>query len=99
MLSHINQFTNEQLMEWALSGLQLEICIVIKQTLSQLTLYTELVAIIHQIEQFQREVQHESALQAGLPQNPGEICPVVATATEVAVSTVTTRANSSGSAL
>ncbi|KAI9748580.1 MAG: hypothetical protein M1815_003131 [Lichina confinis] len=26
MLSHVDQFTNEQLMEWALSGLWLEIC-------------------------------------------------------------------------
>ena len=56
MLSHVNQFTDEQLMEWALSGLWLEICMVIEQIPSQLTLYTELVAITHQIEQSQREV-------------------------------------------
>ena len=56
MLSHVNQFTNKQLMEWALSELWLEICMVIEQTPSQLTSYTELAAITHQIEQSQREV-------------------------------------------
>ena len=71
---------------------------VIEQTPSQPTSYTEFAAITHQIEQSQREVQHESALQAGLPQNPSETCPVVATAVGVAVSTVTTRADSSGPA-
>ena len=96
MLLHVDQFTNEQLMEWALSGLRLEICIVIKQTPSQLTLYTELAAITHQIEQSQREVQRESTLQAGLPQNPSETCLVVATAAGAAVLTVTTRVDSSG---
>ena len=95
MLSHIDQFTDEQLMEWALSGLWLEICIVIEQTPSQPTLYTKLTAITHQIEQSQREVQHESALQAGLPRNPSGTCPVVAMAAGVAVSTVATRADSS----
>ena len=98
MLSHVNQFTDKQLMEWALSGLRLEICMVIEQTPSQLTSYTKLAAITHQIEQSQREVQRESTLQAGLPWNPGETCPIVATAAEVAVSTVTTRADSSGPA-
>ena len=51
MLSYVDQFTNKQLMEWALSGLQPEICMVIEQTPSQLTLYTKLAAITHQIEQ------------------------------------------------
>ena len=96
MLSHINQFTDKQLMEWALSGLWPEICMVIKQTPSQPILYTKLAAITHQIEQSQREVQRESTLQVGLPWNPSETCPVVATAAGVAVSTVTTRADSSG---
>ena len=96
MLSHVDQFTNEQLMEWALSGLQLEICIVIEQTPSQPTSYTKLMAIIHQIEQSQREVQRESALQVGLLQNPSGICLVMATAVGVAVPTVTTRADFSG---
>ena len=96
MLSHVNQFTNEQLMEWALSGLQPEICMVIEQMPLQPTSYTELTAVTHQIEQSQREVQHEPALQAGLPWNPSETCPVVATAAGAAVSTVTTRADSSG---
>ena len=91
MLSYINQFTDKQLMEWALSELQLEICMVIKQMLSQLTLYTELVAITYQIEQSQMEVQHKSTLQAGMLQNSGRICPVVATAVGVAVLTITTR--------
>ena len=67
MLSYVNQFTNEQLMEWALSGLWPEICMVIEQMPSQLTSYTELTAITHRIEQSQREVQRESALQVGLP--------------------------------
>ena len=98
MLSHINQFTDEQLMEQALSGLWPEICMVIEQTPSQPTSYTELTAITHQIEQSQREVQRESTLQAGLPQNLGGIRPVVAMAAGVAVSTVATRANSSGPA-
>ena len=98
MLSHINQFTNEQLMEQALSRLRLEICMVIEQTPSQLMLYTELAAITHQIEQSQREVQRESTLQVGLPWNPSGICPVVATAVGVAVSTVATRVDSSGPA-
>ncbi|KAI9751703.1 MAG: hypothetical protein M1815_000956 [Lichina confinis] len=98
MLSHVNQFTDEQLMEWALSGLWLEICMVIEQMLSQPMSYTELVAITHQIEQSQREVQRKSTLQAGLPQNPSGTCPVVATAVGAAVSTVTTRADSSGPA-
>ena len=44
-------FTDKLLMEWALSELWLEICMVIEQTPSQLTLYTKLIAIIHQIEQ------------------------------------------------
>ena len=96
MLSHVDQFTDEQLMEWALSGLWLEICMVIKQMPSQLTSYTELVALTHQIEQSQREVQRESTLQASLPQNPSGTCPVVAMAAGVAVSTVATRADSSG---
>ena len=69
---------------------------VIEQTPSQLTLYTELMAITHRIEQSQREVQHESALQVGLPWNPSGTRPVVATAAGVAVSTVATRADSSG---
>ena len=56
MLSHVDQFTDEQLMEWALSELQPEICMVIEQMPSQLTSYTELTAITHQIEQSQREV-------------------------------------------
>ena len=56
MLLHVNQFTDEQLMEWALSGLQLEICMIIKQMPSQPTSYTELVAITHWIEQSQKEV-------------------------------------------
>ena len=98
MLSHVNQFTDKQLMEWALSELQLEICMVIEQMLSQPTSYTNLAAITHQIEQSQREVQHESALQVGLPWNRSGTCPVVATAVGVAVSTVTTRADSSGPA-
>ena len=98
MLSHVDQFTDEQLMERALSGLRLEICMVIEQTPSQPTSYTELAAVTHQIEQSQREVQRESALQAGLPQNPGGTCPVVAMAAGVAVSTVATRADSSGPA-
>ena len=98
MLSHVNQFTDEQLMEQALSRLRPEICMVIEQMPSQLTLYTKLVAITHRIEQCQREVQHESALQAGLPQNPGETCPVVATAAGAAVSTVATRADCSSPA-
>ena len=51
MLSHINQFTNEQLMEWALSELWPEICMVIEQTPSQPTSYTKLTAITHWIEQ------------------------------------------------
>ena len=51
MLSHVDQFTDKQLMEWALSGLQLEICMVIKQTPSQPMSYTELTAITHRIEQ------------------------------------------------
>ena len=96
MLSYVDQFTDEQLMEWALSKLQLEICMVIEQTPSQPTSYTKLAAITHQIEQSQREVQRESALQVGLPQNPGGTCPVVATAAGAAVSTVATRADSSG---
>ena len=95
MLSHVDQFTDEQLMEWALSGLRPEICMVIEQTPSQLTLYTELAAITHQIEQSQREVQRESTLQVGLPRNPGGTCPVVAMAAGAAVSTVATRADSS----
>ena len=98
MLLHIDQFTDEQLMEWALSGLWLEICMVIKQTPSQLMSYTELAAITHQIEQSQREVQRESALQAGLPWNLSGTRPVVATAAGVAVSTVATRVNSSSPA-
>ena len=85
-------------MEQALSGLQLKICMVIEQMPSQPTSYTELTAITHQIEQSQREVQRESTLQAGLPQNPSETRPVVATAVGAAVSTVTTRADSSGPA-
>ena len=56
MLSHVDQFTNKQLMEWALSGLQLEVCMVIEQTPSQLMLYTKLTAITYQIEQSQRKV-------------------------------------------
>ena len=56
MLSHINQFTDEQLMEQALSGLRPEICMVIEQTPLQLTSYTELAAVAHRIEQSQREV-------------------------------------------
>ena len=56
MLSHIDQFTNKQLMEWALSGLWLEICMVIEQMPSQLTSYTKLAAITHQIEQSQKKV-------------------------------------------
>ena len=96
MLSHVNQFTDEQLMEWALSGLRLEICMVIEEMPSQPTSYTELTAITHQIEQSQREVQRESTLQVGLLWNPSETHPVVATAAGVAVSTVTTRVNSSG---
>ena len=91
MLSHIDQFTDEQLMEQALSKLRLEICMVIEQMPSQPTSYTKLAAVTYQIEQSQREVQRESTLQAGLPQNPGEICPVVAMAMGAAVSTVTTR--------
>ena len=91
MLSHIDQFTDEQLMERALSGLRLEICMVIEQTPSQPMSYTKLAAITHQIEQSQRTVQRESALQAGLPQNPGGTRLVVAMAAGVAVSTVTTR--------
>ena len=71
---------------------------VIEQTPSQLTLYTKLTAITHQIEQSQREVQCESALQVGLPQNPSGTHPVVAMAVGVAVSTVATRADSSGPA-
>ena len=71
---------------------------VIEQMPSQLTLYTELAAITHQIEQSQREVQHKSTLQAGLLWNPSETCPVVATAAGVAMSTVATRVNSSGPA-
>ena len=79
---------------------------IIEQTPSQPTSYTELTAITHRIEQSQREVQRESALQAGLPWNPGGTCPVVATAAGAAVSTaagaavstVTTRADSSGPA-
>ena len=98
MLSHVDQFTNEQLMEWALSRLRPEICMVIKQTPSQPTSYTELVAVTYQIEQSQREVQRKSALQAGLLRNPSGTRPVVATATGVAVSTVTTRVDSSGPA-
>ena len=39
---------------------------VIEQMLSQPTLYTELTAITHQIEQSQRKIQHESTLQVGL---------------------------------
>ena len=96
MLSHVDQFTNKQLMERALSGLQLEFCMVIEQMPSQPMSYTELAAITHRIEQSQREVQCESALQAGLPWNPGGTRPVVATAVGAAVSTVTTRADSSG---
>ena len=69
---------------------------VIEQMLSQLTLYTKLTAVTHQIEQSQREVQRKSALQVGLPQNPSRTHPVVATAVGVAVSTVATRADSSG---
>ena len=71
---------------------------VIEQTPSQPTSYTKLVAITHQIEQSQREVQRESTLQAGLPQNSSGTRPVVATATGAAVSTATTRADSSGPA-
>ena len=71
---------------------------VIEQMPSQPTLYTELTAITHQIEQSQREVQRESTLQAGLPWNPGGTCPVVAMAVGAAVSTVTTRADSSSPA-
>ena len=71
---------------------------VIEQTPSQPMLYTELAAITHQIEQSQREVQRESALQAGLPQNPSGTCPVVAMAVGAAVSTVATRADFSGPA-
>ena len=56
MLSHVDQFTDKQLMEWVFSRLQLEICMVIEQMPSQLMLYTELAAITHQIEQSQREV-------------------------------------------
>ena len=96
MLLHVDQFTDEQLMEWALSGLRLEICMVIEQMPSQPMSYTELTAIAHRIEQSQREVQRESTLQAGLPQNPSGTCPVVAMAAGVAVSTVTTRVDSSG---
>ena len=70
---------------------------VIEQMPSQLMSYTKLAAITHQIEQSQREVQCESTLQAGLPRNPSETCPVVATAAGVAVSTVTIRVDSSGS--
>ena len=66
---------------------------VIKQILSQPTSYTELVAITHQIEQSQREIQRESTLQAGTSQNPSKTCLVVATATGVALSTVATRAH------
>ena len=98
MLSHIDQFTDEQLMEWALSGLWLEICMVIEQMPSQPMLYTELAAITHQIEQSQREVQCESALQVGLPRNPSGTHPVVATAVGAAVSTVTARVDSSSPA-
>ena len=43
-------------MEQALSGLWLEICMVIEQTPSQPTSYTKLTAITYQIEQSQREV-------------------------------------------
>ena len=96
MLSHVDQFTDEQLMEWALSRLRPEICMVIEQMPSQPMSYTKLTAITYQIEQSQREVQCESTLQAGLPQNPCETCPVVAMAVGVAVSTVATRADSSG---
>ena len=98
MLLHVDQFTDEQLMEQALSGLPPEICMVIEQTPSQPTSYTELAAITHQIEQSQREVQRESALQARLPQNPGGSRPVVAMAAGAAVSTVTTRVDSSSPA-
>ena len=98
MLLYVDQFTDEQLMEWALSKLWPEICMVIEQMLSQPTSYTELTAVTHQIEQSQREVQHESTLQADLPQNSSGTCPVVAMAAGVAVSTVATRADSSGSA-
>ena len=98
MLSHVDQFTDKQLMEWALSGLRLEICMIIEQTPSQPMLYTKLAAITHQIEQSQREVQRESALQVGLPRSPSGTRLVVATAVGVAVSTVATRADSSGPA-
>ena len=98
MLSHVDQFTDEQLMEWALSRLWPEICMVIKQTPSQPMSYTKLVAITHWIEQSQREVQRESTLQVGLPRNPSGTCPVVATAAGAAVSTVATRTDSSGPA-
>ena len=98
MLTHVDQFTDKQLTERALSGLRPEICMVIEQTPSQPTSYTELAAVAHQIEQSQREVQRETALQAGLPRNPGKTCPVVATAAGAAVSTVATRADSSGPA-
>ena len=95
MLSHVDQFTDKQLMEWALSGLRPEICMVIEQMPSQLMSYTKLTVITHQIEQSQRKVQRESTLQLGLPWNPGGTCLVVATAVGVAVSTVATRADSS----
>ena len=98
MLSHVDQFTNEQLIEWELSRLWLEICMVIEQIPLQPMLYTELMAITYQIEQSQREVSRKSALQAGLLQNPSRTCPVMATAMGVTVSTVTTRVDPSGSA-
>ena len=56
---------------------------VIEQTPTQPTLYAELGAITHQIEQSQREVQREVTLQAGSLQILRETCPVVATATGV----------------
>ena len=51
MLSYVNQFTDKQLIEWALSELWLEICMVIEQMPSQPMLYTKLAAITYQIEQ------------------------------------------------
>ena len=56
MLSHVDQFTNKQVIEWALSRLHPEIWMVIKQMLTQPTSYVELGAVTHQIKQSQREV-------------------------------------------
>ena len=56
MLLHVDQFTDEQVMEQALSRLHPEIWMVIEQMPTQPTSYVELGAVIHQIEQSQREV-------------------------------------------